>query len=183
MSIPTNYTKESKGPTNNRLTVNKMDIPSELATFLNQEIPFSRQIDIGFELFEFPSVDQLVDFQIGYRWHGLTQERAVDWNGAWIVFGSSNADPLIFDSVNGEVLFARHGAGSWSPVVLFSDLDEMTKCFHRISDVVQAADQNLHDNDLNIRPEYVHDIKQAVIDSVGQEQAERIIEALEIKEF
>ena len=158
-----------------------MYIPVELKDFLNEKIPLSGQIDIGFELFEFPNAEKLFEFQEGYRWHGLTKERLMGWNEKWIVFGASNADPLIFNASNGEVLFDRHGAGRWNPVTLFHNLDAMNKCFSKISKIVKDADESLHDEDFNIRSEYVQDIKNAIIDSVGSEQGGKIIETLEIR--
>ncbi|MDV5389663.1 hypothetical protein [Shewanella xiamenensis] len=47
-------------------------IPSALKPFFSTEIPDSRQLDIGFALFEFPRFEDLIDFQMGYRWHGIT---------------------------------------------------------------------------------------------------------------
>lgn len=160
-----------------------MDIPIELKDFLNEQIPLSGPIDIGFELFEFPSAEKLVGFQEGYRWHGSTKERLMDWHENWIVFGASHADPLIFNTRTGEVLFDRHGAGCWNPVVLFPNLDAMNKCFIKISKIVEDADEDLHDEEFNIRSEYVQDIKNAIINSVGSEQGEKIIEAFEIIEY
>ncbi len=160
-----------------------METPKELESFLSQKTPSSGQINIGFELFEFPSVEKLSEYQKGYRWHGLTNERVEGWKENWIVFGASNADPLIYNTDNKEVLFDRHGAGSWNPVMLFSNLDEMYKCLFKISKIVGEADEQLHDEDFNIRTKYVQEIKIAILNVVGSAQGKRIIEFLDIREY
>jgi len=160
-----------------------MEIPKEIENFLSQMIPSSGQIDIGFELFEFPSVEKLIEYQIGYRCHAITNEREKDWKENWVVFGASNADPLIYNTNNKEVLFDRHGAGRWSPVTLFTNLNEMYNCFIKISKIIEKAGKNFHDNDFNIRSRYVQIIKNTILNAVGLEQGNRIIEYLEIREY
>jgi hypothetical protein len=160
-----------------------MEIPKELKNFLSQKILVSGQIDIGFELFEFPDVENLIEIQKGYRWHGITNEREKTWEGNWIVIGTSNADPLIYNTNNNIILFDRHGAGSWNPVFLFSNLEEMLNCFIKISDIVKKAGNSLRDNDFNIRSKYVQTIKNIILKVIGLEQGEKIIEILEIREF
>jgi len=160
-----------------------MEIPKELERFLRQKIPSSGQIDFGFEIFEFPNIENLIEYQKGYRWHGITNEREKGWKENWIVFGSSNADPLIYNTDNKEVLFDRHGAGSWNPVFLFSNLEEMFNCFIKLSDIVKKAGNSLRDKDFNIRSKYVQIIKKTILNDVGLEQGNKIIEIFEIKEY
>ncbi|MFK8012692.1 MAG: hypothetical protein AB8B80_11660 [Marinicellaceae bacterium] len=160
-----------------------MEIPKELENFSNQKIPSSSQIDLGFELFEFTSFKNIIEYQKGYRWHGLTNEREKDWKENWIVFGDSNADPLIYNSKSNKILFARHGSGSWSPVLLFSNLDEMLNCFMKISNIVKKAGDNFRDKDFNIRSKYVQIIKNTILNVVGFKQGNKIIEILEIREY
>ncbi|SFM22271.1 hypothetical protein [Marinobacter zhejiangensis] len=160
-----------------------MDIPRELQAFLSQNIPPSRQIDIGFELFEFPDAEQLTRFQEGYRWHGLTGERSENWKEHWIVFGASNADPLIYSAENHQVLFDRHGAGGWNPVLLFASLGDMLRCFGELSDIVADAGDQLYDDDFTIQPEYVQAMKSTIVRQVGPEHGNKVIECLEIREY
>ncbi|EGM70696.1 hypothetical protein [Shewanella sp. HN-41] len=55
-------------------------IPPALKPFLSTVIPEPHQLDIGFTLFEFPRFEDLIDFQMGYRWHGITQAQELAWD-------------------------------------------------------------------------------------------------------
>lgn len=160
-----------------------MEIPLALNKFLTENYSLSPEIDIGFELFKFSSPERLIEFQIGYRWHGLTKERLNQWNQDWIVFGNSNADPLIYNTSSGEVLFDRHGSGKWNPRLLFSNLEEMRQCLLSMSEIVTSAGENLLDDQLSIRSEYVQAIKNIIFDVIGQEKGNLVIHALEIREY
>ncbi|MCP4322410.1 MAG: hypothetical protein GY787_11300, partial [Alteromonadales bacterium] len=156
-----------------------ISIPEKITRFFN--IKLKSEFDLGFEKFEFPKVDNLNDFQIGYCVHGLTGNACEGWSNNWVVIARSNYDPLIYNSDNGSIMFARHGAGGWEPVPLFSDLEEMLRCFHAISQVVIEADEDLYDDVFNIKLEYVESIKEASQNCLGKEKSDLLIEVFEIK--
>ena len=160
-----------------------MDIPSELKAFLSDVYPSCSEIDIGFECFRISRPERLAEFQMGYQCHGLTNEKLIGWNENWIVLGSSNADPLIYCISTGEVLFDRHGSGVWNPRPLFTNLNEMFQCFSRISELVESTGENFLNDQLSIRSEYVHAIKNIIFDLFGQEKGNNIIKILEIREL
>ncbi|MBW3529625.1 MULTISPECIES: hypothetical protein [unclassified Shewanella] len=162
-----------------------MDIvlPEELCHFLSTAIPDSRQLDIGFALFEFPRVEELIDFQLGYRWHGITRAQESAWDNNWLVLASSHGDPLIYHLKDGHILFARHGAGRWEPCLLFTDLAKMSRCFNEIAALITETDKALFDDNVNIQPTYVELIKAMIVNHVGLEQGNQIIEQLEIMAY
>lgn len=65
------------------------------------------------------SLECLVEYQIGYRWHGLPEgargERIPDWPSSWITIADIGADPIIADSsIEGTpILKSIHGEGDW----------------------------------------------------------------------
>lgn len=158
-------------------------IPQALKPWLSSGIPESRQLDIGFALFEFPRFEDLIDFQMGYRWHGITQMREPAWDDNWLVLASSHGDPLIYHLKNGSILFARHGAGHWAPRLLFADLAQMSLCFNALATLITHAGDALFDDDYNIQPNYVELIKTEIVHHVGLEQGNQIIEQLEIRAY
>ncbi len=160
-----------------------MNIPKELENFLENNLSDLRQIDIGFEIFEFPENVKLIEFQEGYRINGVTKEREKLWHENWLVIGSSNADPLIYNADNGNVMFDRHGSGNWNPVTLFSNIDEMYKCLLALSKIVSEADEDLYDDDFNIQPKNIETMKGTILDVMGEKQGAKIIESFEITSY
>lgn len=158
-------------------------IPLALKPWLSSDIPESRQLDIGFALFEFPRFEDLIDFQMGYRWHGITQAREPTWDDNWLVLASSYGDPLIYHLKDEHILFARHGACGWKPNLLFTDLAQMSRCFNALAALISDAGDALFDDDDNIQPNYVELIKTEIVHHVGLEQGKQIIEQLEISAY
>lgn len=158
-------------------------IPPALKPFLSTAIPDSRQLDIGFALFEFPRCEDLIDFQMGYRWHGITRAREPAWDNNWLVLVSSHGDPLIYHLKDGHILFARHGAGRWEPSLLFTDLAQMSRCFNELAALITQAGDALFDDNFDIQPTYVELIKTMIVKHVGLEQGKQIIETLEIMAY
>jgi len=130
-------------------------MPPALKPWFSSDIPESRQLDIGFALFEFPRFEDLIDFQMGYRWHGITQAREL----------------------------ARHGACGWKPNLLFTDLAQMSRCFNALAALISDAGDALFDDDDNIQPNYVELIKAKIVNHVGLEQGNQIVEQLEIMAY
>jgi hypothetical protein len=128
-----------------------ISIPEKVISFFNIQLESACEFDLGFERFEFPNVCNINEFQIGYSIHGQTGKAFDGWSPNWIVVARSNYDPLIYNVDNGNVMFARHGAGGWEPITLFSDLEEMLRCFRTLSKIVIEAGEDLYDDDLNIK--------------------------------
>lgn len=120
---------------------------------------------------------------MGYRWHGITQAREQAWDENWLVLASSHGDPLIYHLKDGHILFARHGAGHWAPRLLFADLDQMSLCFNALAALITEVGETLFDDDYNILPNYVELIKTMIVNHVGLEQGNQIIELLEISAY
>ena len=158
-------------------------MPPALKPWFSSGIPESRQFDIGFALFEFPRFEDLVDFQMGYHWHSITQAREPAWDDNWLVLASSHGDPLIYHLKDGHILFARHGAGHWAPRLLFADLAQMSRCFNALATLITHVGDALFDVDYNIQPNYVELIKTIIVNHVGVEQGNQIVEQLEIMAY
>ena len=165
------------------VSTDSLSIPSEVKSFFSINLTGKCQFDLGFERFEFPEINNLNDFQTGYRTHGLTEKLIDAWSSNWIVIASSNADPLIYNSDTGSVMFARHGSGTWEPITLFCNLEEMHRCFSLVADIVTQADEELYDDDFNIKELYVSSIKESIKNFLGEEKGDLLIDTFEIKVY
>ncbi|MGL5467167.1 MAG: hypothetical protein ACRDCT_03070 [Shewanella sp.] len=105
------------------------------------------------------------------------------WDENWIVLASSHGDPLIYHLKDGHILFARHGAGRWAPRLLFADLAQMSLCFNALAALITEVGEALFDDDYNILPNYVELIKTMIVNHVGLEQGNQIIDLLEISAY
>tara|TARA_B100000745_G_C20136769_1_gene389690 strand:+ start:1237 stop:1725 length:489 start_codon:yes stop_codon:yes gene_type:complete len=160
-----------------------VNIPEEIISFLSEDISEPRLLDIGFELFEFPRAEELIEFQDGYRWEGKSRLRLSDWPENWIVIAHSNLDPLIYDTLSGSVKFGRHGAGSWSPNELFTDLNTMYECLLALSEIVSTAGDALFDDEFNILSKHVISMQNLLVELYGIEVGKKIEGAFEIKDW
>ena len=102
-----------------------------------------------------PSLANLWAHQTGYRTHGHTGERLLEWDEDWLVVGDEGGDPFIFSRERGVVLRAFHGEGSWQPKELFRDLAEMVTTLAILGEIVTTAGASLTDEDCLIRGRYL----------------------------
>src|SRR5262249_16798035 len=66
------------------------------------------------------AASDLSEAQAGYRWTGAERTPSPAWHPEWVVIGSVFGDPFFVDTSHRDcpVLFARHGAERWSPVLV-----------------------------------------------------------------
>src|SRR5262245_43702858 len=59
---------------------------------------------------------ELIELQVGYRWHGFTGKRMPEWDERDVVFAERDGDPLALrlDEPDGPVRFARRGEGRYA---------------------------------------------------------------------
>ena len=97
-------------------------LPQEIADFYAQVGPVDLTIQVTGNPIVCPALKRLANVQIGYRTHGNTGERIPNWPDRWLTIFHQGADPYIYDSDSGEVLFAIAGGGIWRPKKIASDL-------------------------------------------------------------
>ena len=102
----------------------EFELPNQLLEFYQLVGPDNATIEaaLGEPIF-LPSLRRLDSHQTGYRSHPETGERFNDWPNEWIVVADANIDPFIY--CRGEILFAEHGTGGWSPYPIFANIYEM----------------------------------------------------------
>ncbi|EKU98526.1 hypothetical protein Lepto7375DRAFT_7822 [Leptolyngbya sp. PCC 7375] len=123
-----------------------------------------------------PSLKRLWDRQAGYRWNGLTNEPIEEWPSNWIVVADEGADPYIFDTETGRILFAQHGAGAWDAGEIYPDITTMAACIATLGCVILDS-QDFEDEDCNINPNCRMDAIDRLTEILGnQSQAEAIVE-------
>jgi hypothetical protein len=126
-----------------------------------------------------PSLAHLWSHQIGYRIHGITRERIMDWDDDWLVIADEGGDPFIFSRANGTVLHAFHGEGVWDPKPIFENLPEMAITLAIIGDVVASAGKFLTDDASMIMEKYWTEAKSRIAHVTGSnDRADDIVSTL-----
>lgn len=141
----------------------EIELPAALAAFYREIGPWGKTYHenvgpTGITLSEtninFPPLHRLWSLQAGYRWDASDDTRVEDWAEHWLVIADQNADPIIFDTHSGEILFARHGMGRWDADVLVPDLATLLAALTTIADIYEDAGDELRDDDWALRPEH-----------------------------
>ncbi|WP_286900173.1 SUKH-4 family immunity protein [Achromobacter sp. UBA2119] len=102
----------------------------------------------------FPPLYKLWDRQAGYRWDASNGERVAEWQDNWLVIADQNADPFILDTQTGKILYAMHGTGAWDAAVVAPDLPTFAAAVAAVGVVCLEADEDLRNDDWEIRPEH-----------------------------
>lgn len=153
-----------------------MPLPPAVAAFYQQIGPWGETlhahfgpagIDVPGVGVSFAPLHRLWSRQAGYRWQGDSGERLQDWPGHWLVIADQNADPFIFDADSGQVLFARHGGGTWDAAPLAPDLNTFLAALAAVGTVYLDAEEDLEDEDGELRPEHRAAALQAVAQVLG----------------
>ena len=107
-----------------------MEIPIEIKEFIKKKIELENFCLPHF----YPEINNLNDFQIGYKIHGNTGEKITgendgDFRENWHVICSGySADPFFIDMEESDkkfpVYFAWHGAGNWNPIKVSENIIE-----------------------------------------------------------
>lgn len=126
------------------------------------------------EEMSFVDLHNLREAQAGYRWLGFDDSEGVvdGWNPEWLVIGSFSGDPVIasLDSTDTPVLFARHGAGAWTPRQVAPGLHAFLSAMAVWMDVSQGEfGGEILDADFELRTEFKERLAQALSSVLGQE--------------
>jgi hypothetical protein len=129
-------------------------------------------------VFFFPSLAGVWQFQAGYRWNGLTGEAIAGWRDDWLVVADQGGDPFILSRSSGLVLHDVHGRGKWEPSELFPDLNSLAACLGQLGAVVVAAGKAFKDEDCRIRPEWLAEAGAGLRQLGASTTADRVLSAL-----
>ena len=105
----------------------KLAISPELVTWYSHAAPLDFKIDWSVEWLNLSSPDNLMDYQLGYRYKVLKDGKTAEserWNPNWVVIGDRSSDPIIADVMKEEtpISMAVHGVGYWSPDIIAPNL-------------------------------------------------------------
>jgi hypothetical protein len=154
-------------------------LPDAVAEYFTEFGPVDVTIDGYGNPYFLPSLSRLWEHQLGYRFHGRTRERILDWDDDWLVIADEAADPFIFSRCGGIVFHAYHGEGIWQPKQMFNDLPEMVTTFAIIGDIVAAAGSRLIDADAMIHRRYLDEARTRIAEATGsQERAHALVSSL-----
>lgn len=70
-------------------------------------------IDLGTHALRSWAPGELLELQVGYRWHGFNGKRLREWDERFVVFAEDGGDPLALrlDELDGPVWLSRRGEG------------------------------------------------------------------------
>ncbi len=120
------------------ITMNKLH--NKIVTFLIQKT----KLEAGCLPQNYPAVNKLIEFQVGYKIHGssgesLTGNNIGDFKESWCVICSNYFDDPFFIDFSEQtegfpVYFAFHGAGHWTPIKIANNIEEFSKHLINIKD-------------------------------------------------
>jgi hypothetical protein len=119
------------------------------------------------------SFGELPAAQAGYRWVGPERTPSPSWPPTWVVVASVFGDPFFIDTSRDgcPVLFARHGAGSWSPTEIASSMELFIVSLVQFESVLlDGFDLDVW-NDDGLLPEFVGEVERKLADVLTAEQA------------
>lgn len=91
-----------------------LPLPKPLAAALQLAAPAENlPIDMGTHRLTLWAPEELIELQVGYRWHGFTGKPIVEWDERFVVFAEDGGDPLALrlDEEDGPVWLAHRGEG------------------------------------------------------------------------
>jgi hypothetical protein len=127
------------------------------------------------------SASELVEAQAGYAWHGVTREPSPVWSADWVVVASCSGDPFFVQTTREPcpVLFARHGAGTWSPIQIASSMESFVAALVEFERVLLADFASEVFNDDGLIPAFVEEVERRVGSVLTPEQTARFVEILD----
>jgi hypothetical protein len=127
------------------------------------------------------SITELVEAQAGYRWEGITREPSPVWWADWVVVASASGDPFFLDTTREPcpVLFARHGAGTWSPIEIASSMESFVAALVEFEQVLLSDFGREVFDDNGLLPAFVLEVDRRVGSVLTADQTARFIELLD----
>lgn len=71
------------------------------------------RLDLSTHCLTLWSPQELIELQVGYRWHGFTGKKMLEWDERFVVFAEDGGDPLALrvDEQDGPVWLSHRGEG------------------------------------------------------------------------
>jgi hypothetical protein len=81
-------------------------------------------VDMGTHALTLWAPQELIELQVGYRWHGFSGKRMPEWDERFVVFAEDGGDPLALrlDEPDGPVWLSHRGEGRHDFFEAASDL-------------------------------------------------------------
>jgi hypothetical protein len=160
----------------------ELALPPRLSALYAESGPAERSsIPWVVEDMSFFSVRELVSAQEGYRWIGAEREPSPLWSADWVVVASVYGDPFFVHTTREScpVLFARHGAGTWSPTEIASSMESFVAALVEFEQVLLGDFRLEVWNDDGLIPAFVQDVEQRVGTVLTTDQTARFIGILD----
>ncbi|WP_175873793.1 hypothetical protein [Burkholderia sp. BCC0397] len=108
--------------------------------------------------------------QTGYR-VDASGRRVVGWHEDWTVLGQLGGDPVIVVPA-GDVLFGRHGAGSWTPSRVAPTLTHFAHALCIWCELyIGKHSRDIVDDTYEIRPAFVAEVRSRIGDALPDAEA------------
>lgn len=108
--------------------------------------------------------------QTGYR-VDASGRRLSGWHDDWIVLGQMGGDPVIVVP-GGDVLFDRHGAGSWAPSRVASSLTHFAHALCIWCELyVGKYSRDIFDDTYEIRPAFLAEVRSRISEALPDAEA------------
>jgi hypothetical protein len=94
-----------------------LPLPSPLCRAFAYLAPVSNvPIDLATHTLTLWAPEELIELQVGYRWHGFSGKPLREWDDRYVVFAENGGDPLALrlDQEEGPVWLSRRGEGRHS---------------------------------------------------------------------
>lgn len=106
--------------------------------------------------------------EISERQKGFTSNNSNkpnQWQASWVAFGDIVSNPLIFDSAasHGQIFFAFHGRGTWSPLLLADTFEQLDASLIVWCELFLVKYQKeIFTDDFVIRDEFALELREAL---------------------
>jgi hypothetical protein len=152
----------------------------ELVEWLAQVGEATLDIPWSAELLRIYPAHEIEERQKGYA--SSKPGKPNQWNPNWIVFGDVISDPLIFDTATspGNILFAFHGHGAWTPLLLAPSLAQFDAALSVWCELFLVKyDRDVFTDDFVLRDEFLSALRQALAKVLPPPCVEVFLKALD----
>lgn len=94
----------------------ELPLPAPLARAFAHRAPLENAaVNLGSHALTFWAPTELIELQVGYRWHGFNGRRMREWDERYVVFAEDGGDPVAMrlDEPDGPVWIAPRGEGRY----------------------------------------------------------------------
>ncbi|MGC4114678.1 MAG: hypothetical protein QM765_08730 [Myxococcales bacterium] len=123
-----------------RLQRAELPLPSPLLRAFAHLAPVENlAIDLGSHRLTLWAPQELIELQVGYRWHGFNGKRMQEWDERYVVFAEDGGDPvaLCLDEQDGPVWLSHRGEGRH---VFFEAAPSLATFYEAVADWVETRD-------------------------------------------